>query len=82
MIIVWLYLLVSVAVLAMGVYFLVLYLRGNPGAAFADGRPAPKWLWPFVICFGLLGVLSSVPDVLLHQKGWFIGKVFWLLSKL
>jgi hypothetical protein len=82
MIVVWLYLLVSLAVLAMGVYFLVLYLRGDPGAAFASGRPAPRWLWPFAICFGLLGVLSSAPGVILHQSGWFIDKFFWLLSRL
>lgn len=82
MILVWLYLMVSLVILVLGVYYQVRYLRGDRGAGFANGRRAPVWLWPFIICFGLLGVLSAAPGAIFHQPSWFIDKFYWLISKL
>ncbi len=82
MILVWIYLLASIAIFASAVYYEVLYLLGRRDAGFTNGAIAPKWLYPFIAGFGLLGILSSAPGAIFHQPTWFIDKVFWLISKL
>lgn len=82
MILVWIYMLVSAAIFLMAAYCQVLYLLGQKSAGMTGDKTAPRWLWTFIMVFGLLGILSSAPGAIFHQPDWFIDKVFWLISKL
>ena len=80
MILVWTFLLISVVIFSLSTYNEVQYLRGKRDVGFAPGRPAPAWFWPFVMAFGLLGIVSAGPGAIFHQPDWLLDKVFGLIA--
>lgn len=82
MIVVWAYVLLSIAIFLLAAYYQVLYVLGRKDAGMTGGNTAPGWLWIFMMAFGAFGILASAPGAIFHQPDWFIDKVFWLISKL
>jgi len=79
-ILVWIFLLISVVIFSLSTYYEVQYLLGKRDAGFALGKAAPAWFWPFVMAFGLLGIVSAAPGAIFHRPDWLLDKVFGLIA--
>ena len=82
MILVWIYFVTSIVIFVLATFNAIQYLMSRHDVGFQPGASVSKWFWPFVSCFGLLGILASAPGVIFHQPTWLIDKVFWLISRL
>ena len=81
MILVHFFFLLSLAVIAYGVYYWVRLLRGRPQLA-GNGEPLPWWAWATIVSFGSLGVAASAPGLFFDQPHWFDDKIFWVVERL
>lgn len=76
----YMYFALSIAFIAIGVYYLVRVARGLPVEG-ANGGYVPVWTHWWAIGMGVLGVLASAPSIFTDNPHWFVDKIYFVVSK-
>lgn len=75
MVALWLFFLLSSALLGLSLYYVVRHLSGHHALDHA-GKPTPIWVFAVLAFFGALGVVSAGPGIFLREPHWFIDRLY------